>query len=70
LAIEQNLAIIPCLINKVDLPNSQVDLVKKEVIDLLGCRPEEILLASGKTAKACRNFAGSSGTSTAAAAKS
>lgn len=48
LAIEQNLTIIP-VINKIDLPAADVETVSKEIINLLGCQPEEILLASGKT---------------------
>ena len=48
LAISQNLTIIPVL-NKIDLPNAQVDKVKQEVVSLLGVPEEEILLASGKT---------------------
>ncbi|MEK7606937.1 MAG: translation elongation factor 4 [Patescibacteria group bacterium] len=48
LALEQNLAIIP-VINKIDLPNAQVDRVREEIVSLLGCKPEEILLVSGKT---------------------
>lgn len=48
LALEQNLAIIP-VINKIDLPNAQVDRVREEIVGLLGCKPEEILLVSGKT---------------------
>jgi len=47
LAIEHNLEIIP-LINKIDLPNIEIDRVKHQIIDLLGCREEEILLASAK----------------------
>ncbi|MDD5651996.1 MAG: translation elongation factor 4 [Candidatus Moranbacteria bacterium] len=48
LAIEQGLEIIP-VINKIDLPNADTEKVKKEIIHILGCREEEILLASGKT---------------------
>ena len=48
LAIEQGLEIIP-VVNKIDLPNAQVDKAKKEIIHLLGCPEEDILLASGKT---------------------
>jgi len=48
LAIEQNLTIIP-VINKIDLPNAQVEKVKHEITQLLGCDEEEILSASGKT---------------------
>lgn len=48
LAIEQGLEIIP-VVNKVDLPNANVEKTKKEIIHVLGCKEEEILLASGKT---------------------
>lgn len=48
LAIEQNLEIIP-VINKIDLPNSNIERTKKEILHILGCKEEEILLASGKT---------------------
>ena len=48
LAIEQNLAIIPVL-NKIDLPNSDVERRAAELIQLIGCKREEILSASGKT---------------------
>jgi len=48
LALEQNLTIIP-VINKIDLPNSQIELVQQEICHLLGCKKEEILLASAKT---------------------
>ncbi len=47
LAIENNLEIIP-VINKIDLPNIDIDNVKHQIIDLFGCREEEILLASAK----------------------
>ena len=48
LAIENNLTIIP-VINKIDLPNADVDRVKKELVDSLGFSEDEILLCSGKT---------------------
>lgn len=48
LAIEQNLTIIPVL-NKIDLPNSDVERRAAEIIQLIGCKREEILTASGKT---------------------
>ncbi len=47
-AIEQGLEIIPVL-NKIDLPNSDIEKTKKEVIHILGCKEEEIICASGKT---------------------
>ena len=48
LAIEQGLEIIP-VVNKVDLPNANVEKTKKEIVHILGCKEEEILEASGKT---------------------
>ncbi|TSD02337.1 MAG: GTP-binding protein LepA [Parcubacteria group bacterium Athens0714_25] len=48
LAIEQGLEIIP-VINKIDLPNAEVEKTKKEIVHILGCDESEILSASGKT---------------------
>lgn len=48
LAIAADLTIIPVL-NKIDLPASDVDRVSAEVINLLGCKKEDILLVSAKT---------------------
>jgi len=48
LALEQNLVVIP-VVNKIDLPAAQPEKTKQEIIELLGCRPEEIIAASGKT---------------------
>lgn len=48
MAIEHNLEIIPVL-NKCDMPNSMPEEVEDEIIDLLGCKREEIIRASGKT---------------------
>lgn len=47
LAMENDLKIIP-VINKIDLPNADVDRVKKELIDNLGFEDDEIILCSGK----------------------
>jgi len=47
MAIENDLEIIP-IINKIDLQSAQVDMVKQQIIDILGCKEEEILLASAK----------------------
>lgn len=55
LAIEQDLTIIP-VINKIDLPAADVDRVSKEIIKLLGCTKEEIILASGKTGVGVENI--------------
>lgn len=48
LAIEHDLEIIPIL-NKVDMESAMVDEVSDQIIDLIGCDVEDILLASGKT---------------------
>ncbi len=48
LALDHNLEIIPVL-NKIDMDAAMVDVVKDQIIDLLGCKDEDILLASGKT---------------------
>ncbi|MCL5784846.1 MAG: translation elongation factor 4 [Patescibacteria group bacterium] len=47
-ALEQNLTLIP-VINKIDLPNADVEGVKKQLVDTFGFSEEEILLVSGKT---------------------
>tara|TARA_B100000900_G_scaffold411350_1_gene430871 strand:+ start:1276 stop:3063 length:1788 start_codon:yes stop_codon:yes gene_type:complete len=48
LALENDLEIIPVL-NKIDLPSSEPELVKDQIIDLIGCDDEEIIPASAKT---------------------
>lgn len=48
LALEHDLTIIPIL-NKIDLPSAEPELVKDQIVDLLGCKREEIMAASGKT---------------------
>ncbi len=48
LAIEAGLEIIPVL-NKIDLPSAEVDKVKNQIIDLIGCEPEDILMVSAKS---------------------
>src|SRR3989344_4013631 len=48
LAIEQNLTIIPVL-NKIGLPNANIEKTSAEIIQLLGCKREDILTCSGKT---------------------
>ncbi len=49
-AIEQDLEIIP-VINKIDLPNADVEKTRQEIVNILGCKKEEIICASGKTGK-------------------
>ena len=48
LAIEHDLEIIP-IINKMDLDNAMPEDVKDQIVDLLGCKREDIIEASGKT---------------------
>jgi elongation factor 4 len=48
LALEHDLEIIPVL-NKMDLPSANPEEVKDQIVDLLGCKLEDILSASGKT---------------------
>ena len=48
LALEQDLYIIP-VINKIDLPAADVDRVKSQLINLLGCSPDEVIAVSAKT---------------------
>ncbi len=50
LAIDNDLEIIP-IINKIDMPSAMIDEVTEQIVDLIGCDPEEIILASGKTGK-------------------
>jgi GTP-binding protein LepA len=48
LAIEHDLEIIPIL-NKVDMDSAMIDEVSEQIIDLIGCKKEDIVHASGKT---------------------
>jgi GTP-binding protein LepA len=48
LAIDNDLEIIP-VINKIDMDGAMIEEVKDQIVDLIGCKPEEILLASGRT---------------------
>jgi len=48
LAIENNLEIIP-VVNKIDLPAARPQEVAEQIIDLIGCKPDEILYCSAKT---------------------
>ncbi len=50
LALEHDLTIIPIL-NKIDLPSAEPELVKDQIVDLLGCKREDIMSASGKTGR-------------------
>ncbi len=48
LALEHDLEIIP-IMNKMDMDNAMPDEVEEQIIDLIGCQPEDIIRASGKT---------------------
>lgn len=48
LALEHDLEIIPVL-NKIDLPSANPEEVTDEIVNLLGCKPEDVLRVSGKT---------------------
>lgn len=48
LAVENNLEIIPVL-NKMDMPNAMPEEVKDQIVELIGCKREDIIEASGKT---------------------
>ncbi len=55
MAIEHNLEIIPVL-SKCDMVNSMPEEVEDEIIELLGCKREEIIRASGKTGEGVDNI--------------
>ncbi len=48
LAIENDLEIIP-IINKIDMDGAMIDEVRDQIIELIGCKPDDILLASART---------------------
>ena len=48
MALEHDLEIIPVM-NKCDMDSAMPDEVEDEIVDLLGCKPEEVIRASGKT---------------------
>lgn len=55
LAVEHDLEIIPIL-NKMDLPGAMPEEVKDQIIELIGCKREEIIPASGKTGMGVDNI--------------
>ncbi len=55
LAIDHNLEIIPIL-NKIDMDNAMIDEVSDQIIDLIGCDRQDIILASGKTGQGVQNI--------------
>jgi len=50
LAVDNNLEIIP-VVNKIDLPSANTEVVVDEIVSLIGCKAEEVILASAKTGK-------------------
>ena len=55
LALENDLTIIPIL-NKIDLPSAEPEVVKDQIVDLLDCKEEEIIAASAKTGVGIKNI--------------
>ncbi|MDX9704338.1 MAG: translation elongation factor 4 [Weeksellaceae bacterium] len=55
LALENDLEIIPVL-NKIDLPSANPEEVTDDIVDLLGCDPDEVLRVSGKTGEGVENL--------------
>jgi GTP-binding protein LepA len=55
LALENDLEIIPVL-NKIDLPGAMIEEVSDQIIELIGCKKEDIILASGKTGAGVENI--------------
>ncbi|MBG7629615.1 MAG: elongation factor 4 [Bacteroidetes bacterium] len=55
LALENDLEIIPVL-NKVDLPSANPEEVTDDIVDLIGCDPEDVIHASGKTGFGIENI--------------
>ncbi len=55
LALEHDLEIIPIL-NKVDMESASIDEATDEIVDLLGCTADEVILASGKTGHGVENI--------------
>src|SRR5574344_1237379 len=48
LAVEHGLEIIPVL-NKIDMDAAMIDVVTDQIVDMIGCKPEEVLKVSAKT---------------------
>ncbi len=55
LALEHDLQIIP-IINKIDLPSAQPDVVRHQIVELLGCEAEEVIAVSAKTGENCHDI--------------
>ncbi len=55
LAIEKDLHIIP-VINKIDLPSAEIDSVKNQIMQVIGCAEDEIYLVSAKKGQGIKNI--------------
>ena len=55
LAVDNDLEIIP-VVNKIDLPSANSEVVVDEIVSLIGCKPEEVILASAKTGEGIENI--------------
>ena len=55
MALDHDLEIIP-VINKIDMPSAMPDEVEDEIVDLLGCKRNEIIRASGKTGEGVKDI--------------
>ncbi len=55
LALDQDLSIIPVL-NKIDLPSAEPEIVKEQIIDLIDCEDDDIILTSAKTGVGIENI--------------
>ena len=55
LALEHDLEIIPIL-NKMDLPGAEPEAVTDQIVDLIGCSPDDVIPASGKTGLGVENI--------------
>jgi len=55
LAVDNDLEIIP-VVNKIDLPSANTEVVVDEIVSLIGCKSEEVILASAKTGEGIENI--------------
>jgi GTP-binding protein LepA len=55
LAVDNDLEIIP-VVNKIDLPSANPEEVVDEIVTLIGCKPEEVILASAKTGEGIKDI--------------
>ena len=55
LAVDNDLEIIP-VVNKIDLPSANTEVVVDEIVSLIGCKPDEVVLASAKTGEGVKEL--------------